>query len=317
MNPFFGFADEAADGIEGQIRATRSLGWNAIELRRIDGAMLCELADDIFERTAGALATAGISVPCLGSGIGNNTKRLDDPEEPGLAEIKRLLPRMRYLGTRMVRVMSWKLILGQSSSDQLVAERIRRLREIAVLCADAGITLVHENCRNWGGAGWRQSLQLIESVPGMKLVFDMGNAVRDIAIDEPAYADGGTAQMSPWEFYRRVREHVVHVHLKDACIKADGSAVWCWPGEGHADLVRIITDLLARGYQGAFSIEPHLGTASHQGVDADTARLRMYIEYGFRAEALVARARAVLAAQGVLPALANSTTVSSQQVTCT
>lgn len=295
-----GFADEAADGIAGQIAATRALGWDAIELRKIDGVMLRDVPDDAFDRAAGLLADAGLSVPCVGSGIANNPKRPDAADEPSLDEARRLLPRLKRLGTRLVRVMSWRLLSGEAPERQLAEQRIARLREVAAVLADAGVTLVHENCCGWGGAGWRQSLQLVEGVPGLKLVFDMGNVVRDAVIDEPAHTDGSAPQASAWSFYRRVREHIVHVHLKDARANPDGSATWCWPGEGHAELERIVTDLLARGYAGAFSIEPHLGTAGHQGIDTAEARRRMYIEYGFRGEALLARARASLAGLGAV-----------------
>lgn len=287
---YSGFADEAAPDIAGQIRATRALGWSDIELRNIDGRMCHEIPEADFDRAAGQLAEAGIIVHCLGSGIANGGKGVDRPADPSLEEAKRCVPRMRRLGTRLVRIMSYPLLPG---GDQMPAERLRRLRDIVAVFADAGITPVHENCCNWGALGWEQSLELVERLPGLKLVFDTGNPVRDPA---GTRGDGSTAHHSAFEFYRRVREHVVHVHLKDAQELPDGGARWCWPGEGHGELARILGDLFARGYDGALSIEPHLGTGTHHGLDPAEARFRTYVEYGFRAMALVATVRAALAA---------------------
>ena len=297
---YSGYADEAGDSLAAQIRATKAIGWDDIELRRVDGVMAHDLTDDAFDRVVGTLADAGTRVHCLGSGIANGGKRIDDPNDQSLAEAKRSVPRMKRLGTRFVRLMSWPLLADKPIAEQLGAERIARLRDICALFTDAGMVPVHENCCNWGGLGARFSQELVAAIPGLKLVFDMGNAVRDRDGDAPLRADGGQPRQSPWLFYRAVREHVAHVHIKDALELPDGSARWCWPGEGHGDVERILTDLLARGYNGVLTIEPHLGTGAHHGIDASEAKTRTYVEYGHRLEALVAKVRANLAANGVL-----------------
>lgn len=297
---YSGYADEAGDSLAAQIRATKALGWDDIELRRVDGVMAHDLPEDAFDRVVGTLADAGIRVHCLGSGIANGGKRIDDPNDQSLAEAKRSVPRMKRLGTRFVRLMSWPLLADTPIPEQLGAERIARLRDICALFTDEGMVPVHENCCNWGGLGARFSQELVAAIPGLKLVFDMGNAVRDRDGDAPPRADGSQPRQSPWHFYRAVGEHVAHVHIKDAVELPDGSARWCWPGEGHGDLERILTDLLARGYNGVLTIEPHLGTGTHHGIDAAEAKCRTYVEYGHRLEALVARVRGNLAANGVL-----------------
>ena len=44
-----GFADEAADGIDGQIEATRALGWSCIEARSIDRVNIHDLPEPAFD----------------------------------------------------------------------------------------------------------------------------------------------------------------------------------------------------------------------------------------------------------------------------
>ena len=298
---YSGYADEAADSLAGQIAATRQIGWNDIELRRVDGTPIHALSAEAFDRLAGTLADAGIGVHCLGSTIANGGRKIADPDESSLAENIALVPRMQRLGSRFVRLMSWPVIGGRPLTDQLAPQRIAKLRDICARFTDAGITPVHENCCNWGGLGGRYSQELLAQIPGLKLVFDPGNAVHDRDGDAPTRADGSEPRQSPWLFYRAVREHVVHFHLKDGIELPDGTFRWCWPGEGHGDLPRILADMLTRGYSGAISIEPHLGTGVHHGLDPAAAKIRTYVEYGFRAMTMVNQIQATLAANGQLP----------------
>ena len=297
---YSGYADEAADSLAGQIAVIRRLGWDDIELRRVDGVPIHALSEEAFDRLAGTLADAGIGVHCLGSTMANGARRLEDPNESSLQEAIALVPRMRRLGTRFVRLMSWPLLADRPLAEQLSERRIAGLREICAHFLGAGMVPVHENCGNWGGLGARFSLELVAQVPGLKLAFDSGNAVRDRDGDAAPRADGSMPRLSPWHFYRAVREHVAHVHIKDAIELANGSSRWCWPGEGHGELQRIIADLLARGYDGVLAIEPHLGTGAHHGLPPEEAKARTYVEYGFRTMALVNQVQAGLAAEGLL-----------------
>ena len=103
-----GFADEAAQGLKGQIEATKSLGWNAIESRGIDGKNIHDMPDDAFDRACAELGEAGVSVNCFGSTIANWGKKVDDPFDITLAEIDRAIPRMQRLGmpSRCIRGMA-------------------------------------------------------------------------------------------------------------------------------------------------------------------------------------------------------------------
>jgi sugar phosphate isomerase/epimerase len=172
-----GFADEAADDIEGQIRATRELGWSNIEARNIGGRNIHDLTDAEFDAVVAALAAAGVRVNAFGSAIANWGKSIEEPFDTSLAEARRAIPRMQRLGTRLVRIMSFAVLKGRPAEDQMAEERFRRLRRLTGLFADAGLTCVHENCMNYGGMGWVYTLRLLDAVPGLRLVFDTGNPV--------------------------------------------------------------------------------------------------------------------------------------------
>jgi len=281
-----GFADEAADGIDAQIKATLELGWSNIEARNIDGRNIHDLTDEEFEVVYGKLQDAGVSVNCFGSAVANWGKQITDPNDATLAEIDRAIPRMQRLGTKLIRIMSYAAIEGRGPEDQMAEERFKRLREIQARFADAGITPVHENCMNYGGMGWPYTLRMIENVPGLKLVFDTGNPVflADRTKPEPY------PRQSSWEFYSNVKEHIAYILIKDCIWDPDANdAKYTYPGEGSSDVKQILTDLLGGRYDGGVSIEPHLAVVFHDDSvgSSDEARYSSYVEYGRRLMTLI------------------------------
>jgi len=72
---FTGFADEAADDIDGQIAVTRELGWQAIESRNIDGKNIHDISDAEFEAVCEKLAVSDVRINCFGSAIANWGKK--------------------------------------------------------------------------------------------------------------------------------------------------------------------------------------------------------------------------------------------------
>jgi sugar phosphate isomerase/epimerase len=83
------------------------------------------------------------------------------------------------------------------------------------------------------------------------------------------------------------------VHVKDAR-KIDGVDHYCYCGEGDGRVPETVADLLATGYDGGISIEPHLAAVIHTGQQAQSADelYRSYTEYGRRLMAIVEAAQA-------------------------
>lgn len=276
-----GFADEAATDIDGQIRATKELGWENIESRGVDGKNIHDISDDEFDVVYGKLQDAGIKINCFGSTIANWGKKIDEPFDSSLEEARRAIPRMRKLGTKLIRIMSFAVLPDREPDDQMEDERFRRVRELHKMFTDAEITPVHENCMNYGGMGWPFTLRLVENVPGLKLVFDTGNPVFTDDRSKPK----PYPKQSAWEFYSHVKEHIAYVHIKDGYTdEKTNQSVFTYVGEGRAEVRRIVKDLLASGYDGGISIEPHLAVVFHDAsVKSDEAvKYANYVEYGRR-----------------------------------
>jgi sugar phosphate isomerase/epimerase len=240
-----------------------------------------------FLAAADKLDAAGITVPEFGSAIGNWGKKIGSDFSITLAEIDRAIPRMKRLGTPMIRIMSYaQEPWGQDQNEQ---ERFRRMREIVKRFADEGITAVHENCMNWGGFSAEHSLRLVEEVPGLKLVFDTGNPVFQLDRSKP--------EPFPWQdpldFWLKVKDHVAHIHIKDCInpVSADVEPEYTMPGEGQAKLREILTDAHKSGYKGWIAIEPHVATVFHapdpSAVDWDQC-YSSYVEYGRQFVRLIA-----------------------------
>ncbi len=278
---FSGIADEGAKDIDGQIRVHQDLGWNHIELRMIDGTNVVALDDTAFDQVADKLEDAGMQCSCFGSAIGNWARPITGDPAVDYGDLRRAIPRMQRLRTPFIRVMSYP-----NDSERPVAESewrseaIRRLKELARMAEDGGITLVHENCSGWGGLSAENSNILLAEVdsPALQVVFDTGNPV--------------TYGQDAWDYYKTVQESIAYVHIKDAKARPGagvGEEEYVYCGEGDGYVREIVGDLLANGYDSGISIEPHLAAVIHTGAKAETSQQMYdtYTEYGRRLMAIV------------------------------
>lgn len=278
---FSGVGDEGGNTIDAQIKATQELGWHHLEMRNVEvppypKTNIHDIPEPAFDILEQKLAQAGIKVNCFGSTIANWGKKIDEPFEPSLAEARRAIPRMQRLGTKLVRIMSFAVRPGD---DQMVDERVRRLREVTKMFLDAGIQPVHENCMNYGGMGWPFTLELLEKIPGLKLVFDTANPI----FNEDRSKPKPYPKQDPWEFYEHVRPHIAHVHIKDAIWNpAKNDADYTYPGEGHGAVRPILKDLIESGYDEGISIEPHVAVVFHDASvhASEDAMFSSYVKYG-------------------------------------
>jgi len=286
-----GIGDEAGNTIDAQIAATKQLGWKSIEARGVQEpgfpkANLHDIPDKAFDLVEQKLKENRIGVYCFGSTIMNWAKTVQTPWDVTLAEVKRCIPRMQRLDATFVRIMSFK---PNDDDDRIPAVVFERVREVTKMFLDAGITPVHENCMNYGGMSWQHALDLLDNAPGLKWVFDTANPVFNPDRSKPK----PWPRQDPWEFWEHVRDHVAHIHVKDATWDpAKNDADYNWPGDGQGRVRDILEDAFARGYDGGVSIEPHMVVVFHDANSKsnDDAMRANYVEYGRRLEKLIKKA---------------------------
>ena len=140
--------------------------------------------------------------------------------------------------------------------------------------------MVHENCSGWGGMSAENQRILLEEVhsPNLQIVFDTGNPVGE-----------GHPPEETWDFYQTALPFIKHVHIKDCRRNDEGEIEYTYPGEGQSMVRRILSSLLDLGYEGAFSIEPHITAQIHLGTTSSGREAEeIYLEYGRRTNAMLA-----------------------------
>ncbi|MFW5980564.1 MAG: sugar phosphate isomerase/epimerase family protein [Halanaerobiaceae bacterium] len=290
---FTGFADEAGETIDKQIEVTKELGWEYIECRDIEGTNLTDISDEKFEEVCQKLKDSGIKINCFGSAVANWGKNPASEEDfqKSVEELKRAIPRMKRLDTKMIRGMSFGIPDNYELKDSPELERmvIKKLKKLVGICEEAEITYVHENCMNYFSQSYQHMDRLLEEMnsPYFKIVFDTGNPViSDNKIGEPPYQ-----KQTTWEAYQHLKNKIAYIHIKDAVFlkESDGlfpDSEFTFPGEGDGQVKKVLKDLLAGGYDGGISIEPHMGHVYHDDNDKNQSqeeyKYNVYVEYGQR-----------------------------------
>ena len=291
-----GIADEGAVTIEGQIRVTQDLGWKWIESRfvEVEGfekGPIHDIPEEAFDQVVAKLEESSVGIYAFGSTICNWQKTVGTPFEVTLAEVERTIPRMKRLGTKFVRIMSFKPDDDTGTTPPVVFERVG---EVTKRFLDEGLQPVHENCMNHGGMSWQHAEELLEKVPGLKWVFDTANPI----FNADRRGEQPWGMQCPWEFWEHMRDHTTHIHIKDA-VKTDDGEQYHFPGEGDGRVRDILKDAFSRGYDAGISIEPHMTVVFHD-TDSAAPEQKMadnFIEYGRRLEKLIGEVQAELSAE--------------------
>lgn len=299
---YTGFADEAGQSIDVQIKATKELGWNYIELRNIDGVNITDISQEKFENVYNKLANEGIKVNCFGSAVANWAKdpRKDEDFQKSIDELNRAIPRMKKMGTKLIRGMSFAILKDVKDNHKLDKEILKKLKYLVDMCKDAKIIYGHENCMNYFSQSYNHMEQLINNIDSdaFKIIFDTGNPVfSDNRMGKQPYD-----KQKSWEVYKLLKDYIYHVHIKD-CIYLNETqgifpnAKYTFPGEGDGCVKKIIKDLLESGYNRGISIEPHMTIVFHkQNNNSNNKELnyKNYIEYGTRLMKLVSTIKDVI-----------------------
>ena len=267
---FSGIADEAGHSIESQIRAHKELGWNLIELRLVNRQNVTLVDDGEFDRIFGSVSDAGMKVSCFASAIGNWSRDIDGDFEIDRQELVKAIPRMKRAGTKFIRIMTWNP--GKMNNGQWKAEAFRRLEVLVKMAEDAGIVLAHENCTGWASMSATNCVEMLDKFnsPALVPLWDTAN--------EMAYGRGDAEP-----FLAAVENRVAYVHIKDWMRKPDGEAAGAYAGEGDCRVPEQVERILRTGYDGVFSVEPHVAAVIHTGMESpEEGMYRAYVIAGRR-----------------------------------
>ena len=243
-----GFADEISDDFTEQCQVAAGLGLQFIEVRSAWGINILDLDAQQLATVRQTLADHGLAVSSIGSPIGKIP--IDEDFEPHLQRARHAGEVAKLLGAGFIRIFSFFIQEGSDPDDHR-DEVLRRMTALAEVAADAGVIMLHENEKEIYGDIPRRCLDIVTSVdsPNLKLAWDPANFVQ---VGVRPFTEG----------YAMLRPHVAYMQIKDALL-ADASVVVAGAGDGELrETVRALRD---DGFDGFFSLEPHLGEYTAYG----------------------------------------------------
>ena len=247
------FADEISADLIEQIAVIKSENIHFIDLRGVWNTNVLDLTDQQVTEIKQRLDAQGIGVSAIASPIGKIP--IDAPFEEHLQRSQRAIKLAQFFQTPFIRIFSFyppvaenKSNAGKGTVDPAMwrNEVLRRLRELTILARNANLILLHENEKDIYGDTIARCTDLLQNINDthFQAILDPANFIQ---CKQTPYPDA----------YQELRPWLSYMHVKDAL--ADGTVVAA--GEGMARWLDIVRQLHLDGYDGFFSLEPHLALA--------------------------------------------------------
>jgi sugar phosphate isomerase/epimerase len=239
------FADEISPDLDEQLNTLVQESMAHMELRSIWNKNVLDLREGELERVRSAASERGIGISSIGSPIGKVL--VTDPFGPHLKRFRRALHAANVMRSPYVRVFSFFIPKGHEP-DRYREEVIERMGTLAGEAEDFGVALLHENEKDIYGDIPTRGVDILAGVdsPALRAAWDAANFVQ-CGVSHP-YTDG----------YESLRPYIEYVHVKDAL---SGSGKVVVAGEGAGQWPETLSALRASGFDGFFSLEPHLASA--------------------------------------------------------
>ena len=233
----YAFADESGAMIDHQIESMRRNGLAGLEIRNVDGTNISDISLEKAGEVRRKLDDAGLATWSIGSPIGKIHIEKDD-FAAHLEKFRHTIDLARVLGAENIRMFSF--FLPQDKDPAVYKnEVIDRIGQFLAAAEGSGVELCHENEKGIYGDIAPRCLELHQTFPQLKGVFDPANYVQ--------------CGQDTWEGWQMLHPYIKYLHIKDAL--ADGSIVPS--GHGIGNVGRIVAAFREMGGQ-ALSVEPHL-----------------------------------------------------------
>lgn len=243
-----GFCDEISPDPREQCEVAGGLGLKYVELRSAWNVNLLDLDDGQLSTLQTLLDEFDLRVSSLGSPIGKIG--IEEDFDPHLERMRHAADVARRLGAPYVRIFSF-FIRDGDDPDAHREEVLRRMRALTEVAGEHDLVLLHENEKEIYGDIPRRCLDLVTAVdsPHLRLAWDAANFVQ---VGVRPFTEG----------YAALRPYLDYMQIKDARLD-DASVVVAGAGDG--EVVETIRALRDDGFDGFFSLEPHLADYSATG----------------------------------------------------
>lgn len=258
-----GFADEIGPDLNLQLETLASESIRHLELRSVWGKNVLKLSDEELAAVRAELDRRSVRVSSIGSPIGKI--KITDEFAPHLADFDRALHAAALLRAPYIRLFSFFIPQGEDPA-QYRDEVLERMGQLVRRAEGRGVTLLHENEKHIYGDIPSRCHDLLTAVnsPLLRAAWDPANFVQCGARPHT-------------EGYEALRPYIAYVHVKDALL-ATGQVVPA--GQGDGEVRQTLSALRASGFDGFFSMEPHLKAAGpfdgFSGPDLFVAAVRAF-----------------------------------------
>ena len=243
-----GFVDEISDDFTEQCKVAAGLGLRYVEVRSAWGTNILDLDDSQLATVRETLDGYGLKVSSIGSPIGKIS--IDDEFPPHLKRMQHAVEVAETLEAPYIRLFSFFIPEG-TDPDSRRDEVLTRMSALAEAATESDVILTHENEKDIYGDIPRRCLDIVTSVssPNLQLAWDPANFVQ---VGVRPFSEG----------YAMLRPHVRTIQIKDALL-SDRTVVVAGAGDG--DVRETVRALRADGFDGFFTLEPHLGEYTAYG----------------------------------------------------
>ena len=243
-----GFSDEISPDPREQCEVAGGLGLKYLEIRSAWNVNILDLDADQLATLQQTLKEYDLSVSSIGSPIGKIG--IEEDFEPHRERMRHAAEVARQLGAPYVRIFSFFIPEGDDPNRHR-DEVLRRMRALADVAEEYDVVLLHENEKDIYGDIPRRCLDIVTAVgsPKLRLAWDAANFVQ---VGVRPFTEG----------YAQLRPYLEYVQIQDARF-ADGSVVVAGAGDG--EVVETVRALRDDGFDGFFSLEPHLADYNARG----------------------------------------------------
>lgn len=238
-----GFSDEISSDLEEQCRHMVGLGLSHLEFRSAWDTNVVELGPERLRTAAELVASHGLAVSCIGSPVGKSD--ITGPFDPALRMLEAAIAAAELMGAGYIRVFSF-FLPAQDRAAEFRDEVITRMGRLASMAGEHGIILLQENETGTYGDTPERAVDVIASV---------GSENLKLALDPANFVHAGVAPFTG--AYALIRPHLAYVQVKDALHSGESVPA----GSGDGQIPELVRALRSDGFDGFFSLEPHLGNS--------------------------------------------------------
>lgn len=228
--------DEISQDIEVACQLADKYHLAAIEIRSVEDTAPEKLTDAQIEKILSTAAKYNLEISALCSSVLKCKQGQEDD-----AQLYAAIRVAKKLGCNIIRLFS--CFADGAYDEQALVEKLRTYCQIA---EQEGIILAMENEPSVNASTGEKLAKLLEKVgcANIGALWDPGNNL--YGVSEPGYPDG----------YEYIKDHIVHVHLKDA-VRAEGETEGVALCKGQADFAGLFRALTKDGYRGYVTLETH------------------------------------------------------------